>query len=83
MKDLKSKMEVLIFISENPISLKNISEFLNIDKNETEILLNDLMNEINNLKRSFKLEKIADGYQFRTNEDYKDLIKEYINKKPF
>ena len=49
----------------------------------TEILLNDLMNEINNLKRSFKLEKIADGYQFRTNEDYKDLIKEYINKKPF
>ena len=49
MKDLKSKMEVLIFISENPISLKNISEFLNIDKNETEILLNDLMNEINNL----------------------------------
>ena len=39
MKDLKSKMEVLIFISENPISLKNISEFLNIDKNEAEILL--------------------------------------------
>ena len=79
MKDLKSKMEVLIFISENPISLKNISEFLNIDKNEAEILINDLMNEINNLRRSFKLEKIADGYQFRTNEDYKNLIKEFIN----
>ncbi|GIR28975.1 hypothetical protein CM15mP43_05990 [bacterium] len=58
MKDLKSKMEVLIFISENPISLKNISEFLNIDKNEAEILINDLMNEINNLRRSFKLEKL-------------------------
>ena len=83
MKDLKSKMEVLIFISEKPISLKNISEFLNIDKNEAEILINDLMNEINNLRRSFKLEKIADGYQFRTNEDYKNLIKEFINKKPF
>ena len=41
------------------------------------------MNEINNLRRSFKLEKIADGYQFRTNEDYKNLIKEFINKKPF
>ena len=83
MMDLKSKMEVLIFISENPISLENISEFLDIDKDKAEALINDLMSEINNLKRSFKLEKIADGYQFRTHEDYKNLIKEYINKKPF
>ena len=83
MKDLKSKIEVLIFISENPISLENISEFLDIDKDKAEVLINDLMSEINDLKRSFKLEKIADGYQFRTHEDYKNLIKEYINKKPF
>ena len=83
MKDLKSKIEVLIFISENPISLENISEFLDIDKDKAEVLINDLMSEINDLKRSFKLEKIAGSYQFRTHEDYKNLIKEYINKKPF
>ena len=80
---LKRKIEALIFISEVPIALEEIASFLSIDINECKKVTDELINDWEGMSLSIKIEQIGGGYQFRTEESYKDLLTEFINKKPF
>ena len=81
--DVKEKIEVLIFISESPISSNDIASFFKINEKEANSVLEILIKEIDEMGRPFLIEKVAGGFQFRTREDYRELIREYINKKPY
>jgi len=83
MHNLKRKIEALIFISETPITMKEIATFLTIKIDKCEPLINELIDEWKKMKLSIKIHKVSGGYQFRTEESYKDLLTQFINKKPF
>jgi len=83
MDDLKKKVEALIFISDKPITIEDIQEQLEEEKVVIEKVANDLVAEWNSLNHSFYIEKANNGFHFRTKENFKEMITEYINKKPY
>jgi segregation and condensation protein B len=83
MDDLKKKVEALIFISDKPITIEDIQEQLDEEKVVIENITNDLVAEWNSLNHSFYIEKANNGFHFRTKENFKEMITEYINKKPY
>ena len=81
MNDLKKRIEALIFISDKPITIKDIHEQLQEEKAVIENTTNELVNEWNSLNHSFYIEKANNGFHFRTK--FKEMITDYINKKPY
>ena len=74
-KRLKSIIEALIFVSENPLRIDAIQGVLeNVDKTAIERCLDELANEYEQLGRSFHLLKVAEGFQFRTKPEYASWI---------
>ncbi|NSW88903.1 SMC-Scp complex subunit ScpB [bacterium] len=83
MNDLKNKVEAIIFISESPVKSKEIANFLDEDIKAINETLKILVEEWKNRGNSIKIEEIAGGFQFRTKEEYKEILIEYVNKKPY
>ncbi len=83
MDDLRKKVEALIFISDKPITIEDIQEQLDEEKIVIENITNDLVEEWSSLNHSFYIEKANNGFHFRTKENFKEMITEYINKKPY
>ncbi len=66
-KGLKSIIESLIFASENPLGIDAIQGILgNVDKIAVQRCIDELIEEYEQLNRSFHLMKVAGGFQFRT-----------------
>jgi len=83
MHNLKRRIEALIFISETPITSVEMASFLSLKINECEKVIDELIVDWEKMKLSLKIHKISGGYQFRTEDSYKDLLTKFINKKPF
>ncbi|MEC9381898.1 MAG: SMC-Scp complex subunit ScpB [Thermodesulfobacteriota bacterium] len=83
MSDIKREIEALIFISDTPISIKELSSFLDISKNECIKIVNELQNDWKEMNIAIELENVSEGYQFRTKEEFKDKLTLFMNKKPF
>ncbi len=84
--ELQSAIESLIFVSEEPISVKQlvaIFEQTGIEKQDVKTSLNSLIEETNNnLARGLELVEIAGGYQFRTKTDNAPWIQKLSTPKP-
>ena len=83
MKNLKNKIEGIIFISDDPVKAKEIAEILKEDLVKVKESIQELLAEWENKESSIKIEEVAGGYQFRTKEEFKEMLTEYINKKPY
>ncbi|MBT4634091.1 hypothetical protein HOB96_01415, partial [bacterium] len=83
MKNLKNKIEGIIFISDTPVKSKEIADFLNEDLIKVKNSIQELIIEWERKEGSIKIEEVAGGFQFRTKEELKEMLTEYINKKPY
>lgn len=74
-KRLKSTIESLIFVSQNPLGIDAIKGILeNVNKSAIQRCLDELLEEYGQLDRSFHLVKVAEGFQFRTKPEYAQWI---------
>ena len=74
-KVLKSIIESMIFVSENPLGIDVIQGVLgNVDKMAVQRCLDELIEEYQQSDRSFSLVKVAGGFQFRTKPEYGQWI---------
>jgi segregation and condensation protein B len=74
-KRLKSTIESLIFVSQNPLGIDAIKGILeNVNKLAIQRCLDELLEEYGQLDRSFHLVKVAEGFQFRTKPEYAQWI---------
>ncbi len=72
---LKSIIESLIFVSDNPLGIDFIQKVLeNVDKMAIQKCLDELVEEYQQLDRSFHLVNVAEGFQFRTKTEYAHWI---------
>lgn len=77
-ESLKKIFESIIFASESPVTIKELSEvFPDIEKKEIRSALKSLERDWLDLNRSFSLENIAEGYQFRTKPAFSEHIVEF------
>jgi len=75
LEELKKKIEVLLFASSEPLSIKSIKRALGV---ENENIIKDAFNELSEEYDSSKglfIEKVQGGYQIFTKPEYDYLIK--------
>ena len=85
MKETKCKkiIESLIFSAPNPISLKQIREFLS-DEDLSELSLQNIINEIqiSYENSGVQLVKVSSGYRFQVSEDCNEWVSNFYPEKP-
>lgn len=75
---LKKILESIIFASDSPVKLNELYEvFPDIDRKDIRDSLKSLQDDWMELERSFSLENIAEGYQFRTKPAYSEHIVQF------
>ena len=77
-KEIKRIVEALIFASDNPVNenrIKNIIQELN--NSQIQEIIEELNSEYDQSQRSFRITKIAGGYQFITKPEFASYIKQY------
>lgn len=80
----KSIIESLIFINQEPISIKKLAQILESDENETEVLIDELINNLKDGNSGVRILKKDGKVQMVTakeNSDYvQKLIKSYLTE---
>ena len=80
---LKTKVESLLFISNKPLTVKTVVNFLkkegeDVKKTEVEEVLSQLKEKYNSPDNGFQIIQSGDNYQMVTNPDSADLIKKFV-----
>jgi segregation and condensation protein B len=75
-------IEALIFVSEEPLSVKNIAAVL---KEEKEVVLqsvNELAEEFNGRNGGLQLREVAGGWQFATRPEHHEYVRRLLRTRP-
>jgi segregation and condensation protein B len=76
-KKKKSLIEALLFVSGEPISLKELQRITEFTSGEIEYLLQELMADYRNRESGLEIVQVAEGYQMVTRPEYADWIKKF------
>ncbi len=83
MENLKSILESLLLITEEPLSLEKIKPVLpDLSAKEITAALDQLADDYDERNSGFCLTKVAGGYQLRTRPEYTEYIQRLIQPKP-
>lgn len=74
-----SIIESLLFVSGEPLKIKNIASILECSKNEVEELMEEMMKNYGHITRGIKLIKIEDSYQLVTKQDNSSYVQKLLN----
>jgi segregation and condensation protein B len=75
-------IEALIFVSEEPLSAKVISEVLREDRATVDAALAELAKEFNSRNGGLQLREVAGGWQFATRPEYHEHVRAYLKSRP-
>ena len=75
-------IEALIFVSEEPLSAKIISEVLREDREVIDGALQGLAQEFNGRNAGLQLREVAGGWQFATRPEYHEHVRAYLKSRP-
>lgn len=78
MDDIKKKVEAVLFISAEPITLKRLAEVISEPLENIEPALAELEKEYES--RAFLLSKVAGGYQLLTRPEFADIISAFATQ---
>jgi len=82
MEDIKNIVESLLFVSEDPLTIGNIKNVLEIeDPKEIRNALIELAEDYEKRSGAFLLHEVAGGFQFRTRPEYNQWVKRFIQPK--
>jgi segregation and condensation protein B len=80
--ELKSIVESLIFVADEPISAKLIADVVEIDRDTVEGAIKDLVREYDERPGGLQLREIAGGWQIATKPEHHEYIRAYLKSKP-
>ncbi len=75
-------IEALIFVSEEPLSIKTLAEVLKEDKEVVSQALNGLVEEFNARNGGLQLREVAGGWQFATRPEYHEHVRAFLKTRP-
>ena len=81
--EIKTILESLIFVSDNPVKLDRLAEALDVDKDLLTTPLKELLEEYQSANRGFILQEVAGGYQFRSRPEYAEWVRRLQKNRPF
>ncbi|MGM0366189.1 MAG: SMC-Scp complex subunit ScpB [Actinomycetota bacterium] len=71
-------IEGILFISEKPVTIKEIAEALDIGPKKIEGIISNLQQEYIDSNRGFVIRKVAGGYRFYSNPAISENIKGFV-----
>jgi len=75
-------IEALIFVSEEPLSVKTMAEVLHEDREVVEAAVAELAKEFNGRNGGLQLREVAGGWQFATRPEYHEHLRAYLKSRP-
>jgi segregation and condensation protein B len=75
-------IEALIFVSEEPLSMKTMAEVLREDRELVEVAVAELAKEFNERNGGLQLRELAGGWQFATRPEYHEHVRAYLKSRP-
>jgi segregation and condensation protein B len=75
-------IEALIFVSEEPLSAKVVSDVLREDRAVVEEALGELAKEFNGRNGGLQLREVAGGWQFATRPEFHEHVRAYLKSRP-
>ncbi|MDR3195469.1 MAG: SMC-Scp complex subunit ScpB [Endomicrobium sp.] len=82
--EVKKILEALLFVSERPLSLRELKGIIKADfadVSNLENILNELKDEYANLNKPYDIKFVADGWTFATKPEYSPWIKKLLKEK--
>jgi segregation and condensation protein B len=75
---LRSIVEALLFISDQPLAIEKIAEVTDVGKEEIKQVLDELSNEYRRVDRGFQIREVAGGYRMYSHPAYAQYIEKLI-----
>ncbi len=69
-EEVKSIIEALLFVSNDPLSVKTIAEIVEIDEKDVAVILSEIKAQLEKEARGFRLLEVAGGYSFATRPEH-------------
>lgn len=80
--EIVSIVEALIFVADEPITVKILSEVLDEDKETVEAAVEELRGEYERREGGLQLREIAGGWQISTRTEYHDEVRKFLKTRP-
>src|ERR1043166_9632802 len=77
-----SIIEALIFVSEEPLSVKSIAGVLKEDRDAVAETVNALAEEFNGRNGGLQLREVAGGWQFATRPEFHEHVRAFLKTRP-
>jgi segregation and condensation protein B len=82
MEEMMGIVESLIFVSEEPISVKALADVLKEDRGWIEIAVEALAKEFNARGGGLQLREVAGGWQFATRPEHHEHVRAFLKSRP-
>lgn len=81
--ELKRVIEAVVFVSEEPIGVKQLATLLDkVNEKEIEAACNELMEEFNGRDGGIELRRIGGGYRLSTRPELSEYVRRYLKSQP-
>lgn len=80
--EIVSIVEALIFVADEPITVKNLADVLEEDRETIEAAVDELRNEYEERGGGLQLREIAGGWQISTRTEYHEEVRRYLKTRP-
>ncbi|HEV2883355.1 MAG TPA: SMC-Scp complex subunit ScpB [Pyrinomonadaceae bacterium] len=81
-EERRAIIEALVFVSEEPLSLKTMAEVLKEDREVISTSVEELVSEFNARNGGLQLREVAGGWQFATRPEYHEHVRRYLKSRP-
>ncbi|MFA6322438.1 MAG: SMC-Scp complex subunit ScpB [Candidatus Buchananbacteria bacterium] len=80
MNNLKSKIESLLFITNQPFKIKKLADLTKAEKKDVEAVVQDLINDYNQAGKGIRVQRLEDEVQMITAPENAKLVKDFIKE---
>ena len=80
--ELISIIEALIFVSDEPVTVKTLAEVLEEDKETVSAALEELVREYEQRESGLQIREIAGGWQLGTRTEYHEEVRKFLKTRP-
>jgi segregation and condensation protein B len=75
-------IEALIFVAEEPLTIRIIADVLEEDRDIVEQAIHELVKEFNGRNGGLQLREVAGGWQFATRPEYHEHVRAFLRTRP-
>jgi segregation and condensation protein B len=82
MAEMMAIIESLVFVADEPLSVKALADVLKEDRGWIEMALEELVKEFNTRNGGLHLREVAGGWQFATRPEHHEHVRAFLKSRP-